>query len=101
MNCIQCEGPMTSRRESYDYSACGLPVVLDGVVVHRCARCGEHEVALPRIEELHRVIARHVIRKPMRLSPADRCVPEFAHVQIIIGKTHTALTSKYCYACGV
>ena len=71
MNCIQCESPMTARRESYDYSACGLPVILDGVVVHRCRGCGDHEVALPRVEELHRVIARHVIRKPTRLSPAE------------------------------
>ncbi len=71
MKCIQCEGVMTGRRESHDYSACGLPVVLDGVTVHRCKKCGEHEVALPRIEELHRVIARSVIRKPTHLSPPE------------------------------
>ena len=71
MKCVQCSGPMTSRRESYDYAACGLPVILDGVTVHRCEMCGEHEVALPRIEELHRVIARSVIRRSTRLSPKE------------------------------
>lgn len=62
---------MTSQRESYDYSASGLPVVLDGVAVYRCTECGEHEVSLPRVEELHRVIARGVIRKPTRLGPPE------------------------------
>jgi putative zinc finger/helix-turn-helix YgiT family protein len=71
MKCIQCEGAMTSQRESYDYGMCGLPVILDGVTVYRCSRCGAHELALPRIEELHRVIARDVIRKPTRLSPLE------------------------------
>lgn len=68
MKCLQCERTMKSQRESYDYSSCGLPVTLIGVRVARCGSCGEHEVVLPRIEELHRLIARTVIRKRHGLS---------------------------------
>lgn len=68
MKCLQCEGTMTSRRETYDYGSCGLPVTLDGVRVARCGSCGEHEVSLPGIEELHRLIARAVMRKRHGLS---------------------------------
>ena len=69
--CLQCEGTMKSRRESHDYSSCGLPITLMGVKVARCSSCGEHEVALPRIEELHRLIARTVIRKRGGLSGSE------------------------------
>jgi putative zinc finger/helix-turn-helix YgiT family protein len=59
---------MTARRENVKYDACGLPyVTLVGVEVTRCAQCGDFEVALPRIEELHHSIAAAVVRKPGRL----------------------------------
>jgi putative zinc finger/helix-turn-helix YgiT family protein len=47
---------------------------LDGEEVvsgFRCTKCDEHEVALTRIDELHRLIARTVIRKRARLSPPE------------------------------
>ena len=34
-------------------------------------KCGEHEVAIPRIEDLHRTIAQAVIAKRERLTPAE------------------------------
>src|SRR5688572_4662111 len=71
MKCFSCGGRMVASRESYDYRSCGLPVTLQDVRVSRCEECGEHEVSLPRIEELHRLIARNVIRKPTRFSPEE------------------------------
>ena len=71
MKCLQCEGSMKSRRETCDYGSCGLPVTLSGVRVARCGSCGEHEVALPRIEEPHRLIARTVMRKRQGLGAPE------------------------------
>ena len=71
MKCIECGGPMNVHRENYRYDACGLPVTLVGVEVDRCRKCGGHEVAIPRIEELHRVIAGVVIARSSRLGAAE------------------------------
>ena len=69
MTCIQCSGKLTTKRENYRYAACGLPnVTLVGVEVRRCAKCGEHEVIIPRVEELHRFLAATVARQGSRLS---------------------------------
>jgi putative zinc finger/helix-turn-helix YgiT family protein len=72
MKCPACSAPMVSVRENYSYTASGLPqVTLVGVEVRRCKACGEHEVVIPRIEELHRVIALAVIGKRSRLMAAE------------------------------
>ena len=69
MKCIQCGGKLATKRENYRYAACGLPnVTLVGVEVRRCAKCGDHEVVIPRIEELHRVLAAAVVRQTSRLT---------------------------------
>ena len=69
MTCIQCGGKLTAKRENYRYTACGLSnVTLVGVEVRRCAKCGDHEVVIPRIEELHRVLAAAVVRQASRLT---------------------------------
>jgi putative zinc finger/helix-turn-helix YgiT family protein len=39
--------------------------------VSRCAKCGKTEVAIPAIEDLHRVIGRSVILKLERLMPEE------------------------------
>ena len=63
---------MTSARENYSYAASGLPhVTLEGVEVRRCAACGEHEVVIPNIEQLHQAIANAVISKKARLASAE------------------------------
>lgn len=71
--CKQCrEGVLAIARENYRYAESGLPnVVLAGVEVRRCPRCGAHEVAIPRITELLRLIALAVAKKPARLSGAE------------------------------
>jgi putative zinc finger/helix-turn-helix YgiT family protein len=70
--CSDCGGGLRVTRAPYRYTDSGLPgVVLQGVEVRRCPKCGAEEVAIPRIEELHRLMAHSVIRRPHRLSPAE------------------------------
>jgi putative zinc finger/helix-turn-helix YgiT family protein len=71
--CDACgNAEMVTGRERYPYKDCGLPVVtLLGIEVSRCPSCGEQEVAIPRIEDLHRTIARLLIGKPSRLTPEE------------------------------
>jgi putative zinc finger/helix-turn-helix YgiT family protein len=72
MKCPECGKPMASARENYSYAASGLPyVTLVGVEVRRCKACGEHEVVLPRVEQLHRALALAVIGKRARLTAAE------------------------------
>lgn len=63
---------METRRGAHHYVECGLPdVVLLGVETARCPKCGEEGVSIPRIEELHRVLARRVIGKHARLAAEE------------------------------
>ncbi len=72
MKCFGCGHEMTTGRENVKYDACGLPgVTLVDVEVSRCGQCGQYEVAIPRMEELHHVMAIAVVRKSARLTPAE------------------------------
>lgn len=72
MKCLECgDAQVTTAHENFNYKASGLPVTLVNVEVRRCKACGEFEVVIPRIEELHRAIARAVIAKRSRLTPAE------------------------------
>jgi len=63
---------MKTARENYLYRESGLPnVTLAGIEVSRCPSCGEHEAVIPRIEQLHRVLAVTLARKAPRLTPAE------------------------------
>jgi putative zinc finger/helix-turn-helix YgiT family protein len=72
MKCTMCGSTMKTNRENVHYDEVGMPgVTLINVEVSRCAKCGEYEVAIPRIEELHRQIAQMVIEKPGRLTGTE------------------------------
>ena len=72
MKCLECAGKMRVSREDFKYDACGLPgITLVGVEVQRCMKCGEDEVVIPKIEELHRLIVLTLVKKPARLAPAE------------------------------
>jgi putative zinc finger/helix-turn-helix YgiT family protein len=62
---------MKTARENFRYGESGLPVTLVGAKVSRCPKCGEFEVAIPRIDELNRAIAMEVIKKRARLTAAE------------------------------
>jgi putative zinc finger/helix-turn-helix YgiT family protein len=68
---MQCGSKMKTKRESYLYDRDGIKATLLGVPVHRCAKCGDVEVEIPRIEQLNRTLAGAVIRKPGRLSGGE------------------------------
>jgi putative transcriptional regulator len=63
---------MKTTREDYRYAECGLRnVMLLGMEVSHCAGCGDTEVAIPAIEELHKGMARVIILKKERLVPEE------------------------------
>ena len=69
VNCMECGGAMTTARENYRYDICGLRhVTLLGIWISRCAACGNYEVSISRIEDLHRLIAKCVIEKSTRFT---------------------------------
>ncbi len=71
MKC-ECGTEMKSRKENYRYTESGLDnVILLGVEVRRCRSCGRSEVVLPRLEELHRTIARTVATGSSPLRPQE------------------------------
>lgn len=65
--CIQCGAELGPRTVStHPYGA--LPgVVLVGVTVATCPSCGEEEVEIPRIFDLHKLLARITASRPGRL----------------------------------
>lgn len=68
MSCFSCGKEMVTEVVAHRYKESGLDyVVLLGVEERSCANCGENELVLPRIAELHRVIARGVAEKEGRL----------------------------------
>jgi DNA-binding transcriptional regulator YiaG len=72
MNCEKCQRKMEERKATlqhpYMYDLSGLPnVALVGITVRVCPSCAVEVPVIPRIEELHRVIARGLIQKPAPL----------------------------------
>jgi putative zinc finger/helix-turn-helix YgiT family protein len=70
MKCPTCrEAALTEKKANHLYKESGLSnVVLVNVTVQDCPKCGEHMVLIPRLEELHRVIAKHIVEKSARLT---------------------------------
>ena len=71
--CDECGGPVTVEKNAvrrYDFG--GLPhVVLHGVEIVRCQACGMEDAVIPRIEQLHQVIATHLINQRRGLAPVE------------------------------
>jgi DNA-binding transcriptional regulator YiaG len=69
--CMQCGTEMTVGQEDRPYA--DLPgVLLRGIDVYRCPNCGDYEVAIPRIDELHEVLARAILAKRTALVRQER-----------------------------
>lgn len=73
MKCDECGGPVTTERNAVRrYDIGGLPhVELHGVEVTRCTACGKEEIAIPRIAQLHRVLAEQFVRQHRMLAPVE------------------------------
>jgi len=73
VTCQACGGATSERNataaEPYAYAIGGLPgVLLIGIRLRKCDRCGAESLLIPRIEELHRLIARDLLRKQTLLT---------------------------------
>ena len=67
--CTQCGDPVTPEIRQYRYSESGMAnIVLQGVTVAECSKCGNSEVLIPRMAKLHRAIAQALIKSPARLT---------------------------------
>jgi len=72
MNCLECGTPLRAERRNYRDKECGLPgVTLLGIQVRHCPKCGEEEVVIPHVQDLHKMLAQAVVRKPGRLNAAE------------------------------
>ncbi len=73
MKCDECGGLTTTERSAVRrYDMGGLPhVELHGVEVTRCTECGKEEIAIPRIGQLHRVLAERFVKQQRMLAPVE------------------------------
>ena len=72
MNCLECGGKLTVTRETIPYRQSGLPnVFLRNVEIRRCPSCGEVYEVIPRIEQLHALLARAVATKRAKLTAGE------------------------------
>lgn len=73
MKCEECgEAEMKVTHRDHLYAESGLPnVMLVGLEFRTCPKCGEEERVMPRLAQLHRVIAEHVAEKETRLTGAE------------------------------
>src|SRR5713226_5299816 len=67
--CTNCEEPVTPERRNYRYTESGLSnVILQGVEVADCPKCGNSDVIIPRMAKIHRAIAQALAQSPGRLT---------------------------------
>ena len=73
MKCEDCGGPLTAERGAVRrYDIGGLPhVELHGVDVVTCPACGMEDVIIPRIGQLHRVLAEGFLRQERMFAPVE------------------------------
>lgn len=69
MKCPACGTEMKAIRKNYKYEEAGLKnVILRGINVNECPKCGEELPELPNINGLHRALASKLIRKQSPLT---------------------------------
>ena len=73
MKCPDCgNSEMRSVRRDHAYTESGLPgIVLLNLEFRVCPKCKEEEMVIPRLAQLHRLIATRVAEKEPRLTGAE------------------------------
>jgi putative transcriptional regulator len=67
--CTSCGKQITAELRNYRYSESGLPnVILQGIEVADCSKCGNSDVIIPRMAKIHRAIAQALANSPARLT---------------------------------
>lgn len=72
MKCFECgKGMKVIKETRFHYTMSGLPkVYLNGVTNYKCS-CGESEVEIPNIEQLHELLAVTIATQQTRLAPEE------------------------------
>lgn len=70
IECLECGAVMEISVGPHRYIS-GLDIVLHDIEVRRCPECGEEEVVIPKIEELHSVIAKSISKRPGQIQPRE------------------------------
>src|SRR5688500_16328455 len=72
-NCDECESTLTVEEKAVRrYEIGGLPhVELHGVEVSNCPKCGKEGIAIPRMGQLHRVLAHTFLKQERMLAPDE------------------------------
>jgi putative zinc finger/helix-turn-helix YgiT family protein len=72
VKCIECGGAMKTTRKDHLYVESGLPnVLLQDIEFRTCPACGQHEMVIPRMAQLHRALAETIAEKRERLTGAE------------------------------
>lgn len=73
MKCDECGRPVTAERNAVRrYNSGGLAhVELHGIEVTTCPACGKEGIAIPRIGQLHRVLAEAFVTQRRMLAPVE------------------------------
>jgi putative transcriptional regulator len=75
MKCSSCGSSMTAKKETkYHYIESGLSrVYLNGVITHKCTNkdCGEEDLEIPNILELHQLLAEAIAKQGAKLQPEE------------------------------
>lgn len=72
IECSNCGSVATIRPGSYEFEESGLSnVVLKGIEIARCRKCGNEDPIIPRVNDLMRALALAVICKPRPLDGSD------------------------------
>jgi putative zinc finger/helix-turn-helix YgiT family protein len=69
MLCLCCDAEMKCVKKTHHYKACGLNnVYLENIEVCTCEVCGEEEVIIPCLPDLHRLIGQSLIEQKQPLT---------------------------------
>ena len=67
--CTRCGEPVNPEPRNYRYLESGLSnVILQGIEVADCPKCGNEDAIIPRMAKIHRAIARALTLSPSRLT---------------------------------
>ncbi len=73
--CTICNSRMNKVQDSsFHYTDCGLSkVYLKGIMTSKCSNidCGEEEISIPNIEELHELLAEKIASQTNKLQPEE------------------------------
>jgi putative zinc finger/helix-turn-helix YgiT family protein len=67
--CTNCGEELNPESRNYRYTESGISnVILQGIDVAECPRCGNSEVTIPRMAKIHWAIAKALANSPARLT---------------------------------